>query len=187
MRSTELVLKKEQEDFKCNRCGACCKDRDVPLTLDDIFRLSEFMGMGPDEFFAEYCDERPKHENVIALPTLRKNGECCCFLEENICRVHFVKPAACEHMPSTLFGSLEHVRSRMPPGCSIQYTRNEGAGDRERMRRNYITATMLTTIYYSKFGAFKFEYAKPFIYRILLFKKNREQIHRLMDDQIQGN
>jgi len=187
MRSTGLTLKKEEglkqgeELFACKRCGACCRGRDVQLTLDDIFRLSEFRGMGPDEFFSEYCVETSPGKDKIALPFLRKEGESCCFLEDNICQVHFVKPAACEHMPSTIFGSLETIRAKMPPDCAIQNTRTEG--DNERMRRNFMAAMMLTTIYYSKFGTFKFELAKPFIFRILLFKKNRDMIYKIIGNK----
>ncbi len=187
MRSTGLMLKKEEDRFVCNRCGACCKERDVPLTLDDIFRLSEFMGMMPDVFFDEYCDEVAKGANNIALPFLKRDGESCCFLDENICRVHFVKPTACEHMPSTLFGSLEYVRARMPPSCAIHNTKPESRGDNERLRKNYMAAMMITTIYYSQHGTFKYELAKPFIYRILLFKRNRDKLYKFMDNRVASN
>jgi len=181
------MLKKEEGRFVCNRCGACCKGRDVPLTLDDIFRLGDFSGMAPDDFFAEYCIEVPKSANTVALPFLRRDSESCCFLEDNICQVHFVKPSACEHMPSTLFGSLEYLRARMPPSCAIHHTRLTNTGDNERLRKNYMTAMMLTTIYYSQHGTFKYELAKPFVYRILLFKRNREQLYRLMGDRTTRN
>jgi Fe-S-cluster containining protein len=181
------MLKKEEGCFVCKRCGACCKGRDVPLTLDDIFRLSEFIGMAPDEFFNEYCVEVAKSDNTVALPFLRRDSESCCFLEDNICQVHFVKPSACEHIPSTIFGSLENARSRMPPSCAIHHTRPENSSDNKRLRKNHITAVMLTTIYYGKYGTFKYEKAKPFIYRILLFKRSREQLYRLMDDSIASN
>jgi Fe-S-cluster containining protein len=187
MRSTGLMLKKEEDRFTCNRCGACCKGRDVPLTLDDIFRLSEFVGIAPDDFFNEYCIEVAKSANTVALPFLRRDGESCCFLEDNICQVHFVKPSACEHMPSTLFGSLEYLRARMPPSCAIHKTRLASSDDNERLRKNYMAAMMLTTIYYSQHGTFKYKLAKPFIYRILLFKRNRDQLYRMMGNQITGN
>ena len=43
---------------------------------------------------------------------------------------------------------------------------------------------MLTTIYYSKFGTFNYEDAKPFVYRILLFNKNREYVYRIFDNTV---
>jgi len=53
MRSTGLQLNRAEGRFECKRCGACCRDRDIPLTLDDIFRLSEFLNMDPDSFFSQ--------------------------------------------------------------------------------------------------------------------------------------
>lgn len=174
------------EVFRCKRCGACCKDRDVPLTLDDIYRIGDYLSMDPDNFFDEYCVDIARSRDTIALPFLRKDGEACCFLEDNVCQVHFVKPAACAYMPSTMMGSLEYLRTQMPRGCAIQDSKPDSS-QAEKSRKSYVTAMLLTTIYYSKFGTFKFEHAKPFIYRILLSKQNREQIYRLTGNEIMKN
>ncbi len=70
MRSNVITITKDQEQFCCDRCGGCCKDRDVPLALDDIFRLSDFLNMDPDDFFKDYCVEvAESDENIrIAVP-----------------------------------------------------------------------------------------------------------------------
>ncbi|BAI61559.1 conserved hypothetical protein [Methanocella paludicola SANAE] len=187
MRSTGLQLNRAESRFECKRCGACCKDRDVPLTLDDIFRLSEFLNMDPDSFYSQYCVEVAKGDNTIALPYLRRDDGACCFLEDNICQAHFAKPTVCLNTPSTIFGSIEHIRARMPPSCAIHHTRIPESADNERKRRNYMTAMMLTTIYYSKFGTFKYQLSKPFIYRILLFRRNREQIYNFTGNNMASN
>ena len=187
MRSTGQLLNRPESRFECKRCGACCKNRDVSLTLDDIFRLSEFLDMDPDKFFEKYCVEVTKKDNTMPLPYLRRDTENCCFLEDNICQAHFAKPSACINLPSAVFGSLEDVRAHMPPICSIQTTTIAEDADNDRKRRNFMTAMMLTTIYYSKFGKFKYQYAKPFIYRILLFRRNREQIYNLTGNKVVSN
>lgn len=184
MRSNGSMLNKMEGRFECKRCGACCKGRDVPLALDDILRLSEFLGMDPDGFFSECCVEMAIDENTMALPFLKRYGEACQFLDDNICRVHFVKPSACEYMPSTIFGSLEHLRARMPSSCAIQHTKPESD---ERLRRIYMASMMITAIYYSKYGTFKFRLARPFIYRILLFKRSHEGIRKLFGNEIAQN
>jgi len=158
----------------------------VPLTLDDIYRIGDYLGMGPDDFFGEYCVDIARSSDTMPLPFLRKDGDACCFLDDNVCRVHFVKPAACTHMPSTMMGSLEHVRTQMPSGCAIHDSRPDSV-QAEKSRKSYVTAMLLTTIYYSKFGTFKFEHAKPFIYRILLSKQNREQIYKLIGNEMVKN
>ena len=180
------TTKRGVEAFECKRCGACCKGRDVALTLDDIFRLGDFLSISPDEFFEEYCVDIAKSNDTIALPFLKREGDNCCFLENNLCKVHFVKPAACRHMPSTMFGSLEYLRIKMPGECAIQSSRTESS-DAEKSRKSYVTAMLLTTIYYSKFGSFKFEHARPFIYRIMLSNQNREQIYRLTGTEVAKN
>ncbi len=172
------------DNFECRRCGACCKDRDVPLALDDILRLSEFLCMDPDCFFSEYCVEMAIDDDTMALPFLKRYGDECQFLDDNICRVHYVKPLACEYLPSTVFRSLEHMRANMPPSCAIQHTRP--AYD-ERLRRIYMASMMITAIYYSKYGTFKFKLARPFIYKIMLFKRSREGIRRLLGNGIAKN
>ena len=188
MRSTGLQLNKPESRFECKRCGACCKNRDVKLTLDDIFRLSEFLDMDPDSFFNKYCVEVSKNDDSLALPYLQRDGERCHFLEDNLCQAHFAKPSACINLPSAIFGSIEDVRAQMPPICSIQNSRIEtNDAENDRRRRNYMTAMMLTTIYYSKFGTFKYEYAKPFIYRILLFRRNRDQIYNMTGAGVASN
>lgn len=187
MRSTGLQLTRPENRFECKRCGACCKDRDVKLTLDDIFRLSEFLDMEPDKFFAKYCVEIAKNDDTIVLPYLRKDGGACCFLEDNICQAHFAKPSVCMNLPSAIFGSIEDIRAQMPRSCAIHNTEPVNDGDNDNKRRNYMTAMMLTTIYYSKFETFKYEYAKPFIYRILLFRRNREQIFNITGNKVISN
>ena len=182
MRSSGSMLRGEK--FECKRCGACCKDRDVPLALDDILRLSEFLGMDPDGFFSEYCVEMPIDDDTIAMPFLKRHGDECRFLDDNICRVHYVKPSACEYLPFTIFGSIEHLRARMPPSCAIQHMRPKC---NERIRQIYMASMMITAIYYSKYGTFRFELAKPFIYKILVFKRGHDGIRRLLGSGIAQN
>lgn len=187
MRSPGLTINKPAEYFACKRCGACCRGRDVSLTLDDIFRLSEFLDLDPDTFFSRYCVEAVKGKSPMAMPYLRRDEEACHFLDENICLAHFAKPTACLLLPSTSFGGIEHMRSRMPPSCAIHQANLVDTGDAEQKRRNYVTAMMLTTIYYNQYGTFQYALAKPFIYRILLFRRNREQVYRITNSGVSGN
>ena len=73
----------------------------------------------------------------------------------------------------------------MPFNCSIQkMEKTEKVNDNDRIRKSYMASMMLTTIYYSKYGTFKYELAKPFVYRILLFNKNREYVYRMFDNTV---
>lgn len=164
--------------FECKRCGNCCRTKqNIPLTLDDIFRLSDFLNMDPDVFFSEHCVEIALSNETIALPFLRNDGEQCCFLDDNICKVHFVKPYVCAFTPSKMFGDMDYLRLKMPPSCAV--FESESVSHDAHAGKTYMNAMMLTTIYYSKHGTFKFKLAKPFIYRILLFKRNRDDIYKI--------
>lgn len=187
MHTDTAMIEKDAGRFKCKLCGSCCKSRDVPLTLDDIFRISDFFNMDPDTFFSTYCVEVAMHKDSMALPFLMRDGDSCCFLDDHICRVHFVKPSVCEQMPSATFGSLEYLRAKMPEGCAIQHTVPAYIANDELKRNSYVMAMLVTAMYYSKYGTFKFKLARPFIYRILLFKKNRAQIYRIMGAAVKTN
>ncbi|OPY26216.1 MAG: Flagellin N-methylase [Methanocella sp. PtaU1.Bin125] len=164
--------------FQCKQCGSCCKsDSMIPLTLDDIFRIADFLDLGPDEFMSRYCTE-VSHGNSVPMPYLkRENG--CPFLDDGLCSIHFVKPLLCKYMPSTMFGSLQYLRSKMPPSCAIHHMKSRvQVNDDDRIREKYMVSMILTSIYYSIHSTFIYEQAKPYIYRILLINRNRNSLFR---------
>lgn len=172
--------------FECQRCGNCCRRREnIPLTLDDIFRMSDFLSLDPDEFFKEYCVEIAPDSDHVALPFLQREYYGCRFLEDGLCSINFVKPHVCKMMPSTIFGNVNHLKREMPFNCPVQKIgNNDKVNENDRLRKGHMASMLLTTIYYSKFGTFKYEHAKPFVYRILLFNKNREYVYRMFDNTV---
>ena len=88
-------------------------------------------------------------------------------------------------MPSTIFSNASNLKIQMPFNCAIQQTaKTEKVNDNDRIKKSYMASMMLTTIYYSKFGTFSYDLAKPFVYRILLFNKNREYVYRIFDNTV---
>lgn len=172
--------------FECQRCGNCCRRRDdIPLTLDDIFRISDYLNMDPDQFFSEYCVEISAGSGHVALPYLHREYFGCRFLEDGLCSINFVKPHVCKMTPSTIFNNVNNLKVQMPYNCAIQNIgKNEKVNDNDRIRKSYMASMLLTTIYYSKFTTFKYEFAKPFVYRILLFNKNREYVYKIFDNTV---
>jgi len=168
--------------FQCKQCGACCRsDSMIPLTLDDVFRIADFLDLEPDEFFARYCTEVPVGSSVPMAYLKREGG--CPFLEDGLCAVHFVKPLLCRYMPSTIFGSVPYLRGKMPPSCAVQHVRGGAkVNDDDRIREKYMVSMILTSIYYSMHGTFIYALAKPYIYRILLINRNRGQLFK--DEQV---
>lgn len=173
-----------KDRFECRQCGNCCRsDSMLPLTLDDIYRIADFLDMQPDEFFEQYCKEMVIGGSVTPMAYLsRENG--CPFLKDSLCSIHFVKPLLCKYMPSTIFGSHQYLRSKMPPGCDVQRARQGWKiNDTDAIKERYMVSMILTSIYYSNYGKFEYENAKPYIYRILLINRNRNNLYDMVDNR----
>ncbi len=88
------------DNFQCIRCGTCCnKQKVVLLTIYDVFRLAEKLGVKPGEFFREYCTISHKfNSNGLRRFYLKTDGGCP-FLKNNLCSVQEVKPVVCARNP----------------------------------------------------------------------------------------
>lgn len=168
--------------FECMRCGNCCKSHSmIPMTIDDIYRIADFLGMHPDDFFASHCEEICCGNSPIPMAYLKREDGCP-FLSDNLCSIHFVKPLLCKYMPSTIFGSQQYLRAKMPQTCAIQHLKpGSKVNEDDNIKERYMVSMILTSIYYTTHGTFTYERAKPYIYRILLINKNRKQIYELAD------
>lgn len=101
------VGNREKIKFKCNACGACCKNvRDsVMLEAFDAFRLIKhfktiYPDKSPDEIlsiFAEIKELSPKYF-VYVLKTYNDKG-ICSFMENNRCTVYKYRPRTCRTYP----------------------------------------------------------------------------------------
>lgn len=76
--------------FACLQCGECCRSRNVPLTMDDIKRLSKVKD--PKEFLVIFDERR--------LVLDRREWDAgCVFLDDVDCRVQEEKPIICGLYP----------------------------------------------------------------------------------------
>lgn len=96
--------------FQCDRCSKCCRVHRVPLTREDVQRLSE--GGQKLEDFTEFLSpeevdmgEEPESfawlkqgRRVLVLRHAESNLGCV-FLNEQGCGVHPFRPAACRSYP----------------------------------------------------------------------------------------
>lgn len=88
------------DDFHCSRCGACCrKQKVVLLTVYDILRLSERLGLRPGKFFKKYCTMSSKFNSEGLKRFYLKADGGCPFLKDNVCSVHDIKPIVCARNP----------------------------------------------------------------------------------------
>ncbi len=94
--------------FRCQLCGACCRDVEDSLMLEpmDIYRLGRFLreqGEGiddPEDVLATYT-----HTSLLAerLPIFLLNTvgpeQACVFLKDGRCRVYEARPRVCRLYP----------------------------------------------------------------------------------------
>jgi Fe-S-cluster containining protein len=86
----ERLIPFENQKFKCLQCSECCKARSVPLTLEDIKRMSVYKD--PQEFIIVY------NERKLAIER-RVWDAGCVFSDGWRCTIHEIKPLVCRMYP----------------------------------------------------------------------------------------
>lgn len=95
MRKTDKPMPASPEKFTCTRCGNCCRGAGyVYVSADEVDRMAEWLDVPRDEFLGTYCET---HRGQLVLKSLANTD--CVFLEDNLCRVHDVKPDQCRKWP----------------------------------------------------------------------------------------
>ncbi|RME02664.1 MAG: YkgJ family cysteine cluster protein [Planctomycetota bacterium] len=88
-------MPKDPFDFVCQKCGNCCRGEGyVYLSLQEIQRICQFLQMDITAFQRKYLE---KHQRTMVLAS-HPNGDCI-FLEDNLCKIHPVKPDQCRKWP----------------------------------------------------------------------------------------
>lgn len=85
------------KDLKCNGCGTCCSVfSNVDVHITDIFRISEFLGITPEDFFNGYC--KVAGEGDDSRFVLDVDGGCK-FRSGDKCSIYPVRPDMCSLYP----------------------------------------------------------------------------------------
>lgn len=112
-----MDLEDNRIQFECIKCGACCRESSLLVTVTgrDIVRLSMGLGLGSNEviraldFYLVSGVESPEGlrdfptintEQGLAYVALKKmeNGDCV-FLKDNLCMIHAIRPVVCMSFP----------------------------------------------------------------------------------------
>ena len=108
MPNMQPVQRRDWIDFRCVRCGACCKHikQCVMLSSYDVFMLAKFFEstVGADNAIAYVCEN---YADTVMLTehypilTLRTQGvdDSCIFLRDNRCSVYAARPRICRLYP----------------------------------------------------------------------------------------
>jgi Fe-S-cluster containining protein len=115
----EFPLNSDEERirFECTKCGACCREPSLLVTVTgrDIARISTGLGLPAHEvlraldFYIMREDEVPEGlrdipsvatEQGPAYMALKKleNGDCV-FLKDDLCMIHPIRPMVCMSFP----------------------------------------------------------------------------------------
>ncbi len=112
------------ESFHCGQCGVCCRtQKAVLLTLGDVFRISERLGIRPGAFYRRYCmkSDRLNEQGLVRIYLKTEGG--CPFLKERQCSIHEFKPIVCARSPFYYTESslaVLKVLGVIVPGCMIE-------------------------------------------------------------------
>lgn len=109
--------KTEQVFFECTKCGDCCRESSLLVTVTgrDIVRLSNGLGFNSNEvikaldFYLVSSEDPPKGlqdipsvktEHGLAYIALKKmeDGDCI-FLKDDLCMIHPIRPGVCMSFP----------------------------------------------------------------------------------------
>ena len=112
--------KTERPHFECTKCGACCRDESLLVTVtgSDIVRITSALGLSSNEILKAIdfyilsdgittpigLEQIPsvETERGSAYIALKKmdNGDCI-FLKDDLCMIHPVRPVVCKSFPFT--------------------------------------------------------------------------------------
>jgi Fe-S-cluster containining protein len=88
-------------DLKCDCCGTCCRAYSkVDVSITDIFNISGYLGISPDEFFAKYC--KTMSDAVDSSVFLLDIDGGCKFQKDNKCTIYPVRTDMCAMYPFNL-------------------------------------------------------------------------------------
>jgi uncharacterized protein len=81
--------------FECTQCGHCCTGAPgyVWVTVQDIYRIAEFLGMRERDFVRSYVRKVNQRLSLIELP-----GGNCIFYDKG-CKIYPVRPMQCKTFP----------------------------------------------------------------------------------------
>lgn len=88
--------------FKCRKCGKCCKHQDTILfNPGDIFNIARKLQITPEAVIKEYAETYIGSASRIPVVHMvpRGKSKACPFLKDGLCSIHDCKPTVCALFP----------------------------------------------------------------------------------------
>ncbi|CAJ37918.1 YkgJ family cysteine cluster protein [Methanocella arvoryzae] len=173
-------------DLACAGCGTCCTVYGlVDLHVTDIFRISEFLGLTPEQFFDRYTYLAEDKDGNWAF-SLDINGGCR-FRIDDRCSIYPVRPDTCALYPFNyicvnLSGTTKKEIAQYPQ-CFVHNLEENMlvVPDIERTIDSRIMFMVKETYMAGFDGTFREEEARPFHEKGLMLVKNprmRDMMYR---------
>jgi Fe-S-cluster containining protein len=106
----EEVLKLSE---KCDKCGKCCTFGSGFMLENEIPRIASFLNTPKENFIKEFLEETEIfHTNIFKFKTRKEPDKPygpCMFLDNNLCKIHEVKPLHCRVGNCSEHGDDLHV------------------------------------------------------------------------------
>lgn len=85
--------------FECAACGGCCGGFPgyVWVSDEEADSIAELLGLGRDEFLADYCARADGRYTIRELGGEEKWD--CVMLEDGRCRIYEARPVQCRTFP----------------------------------------------------------------------------------------
>ena len=87
------------DDFRCVRCGNCCKwPGYVRISIEETAQIAAFLGLAVQSFTDEYTMLTSDRRGLSLKE--KDNGQCIFYEEPPACRIEPVKPLQCRNFPA---------------------------------------------------------------------------------------
>lgn len=112
--------------FECIKCGACCREESLLVTVTgrDLVRISMVLGLDASELIRALdfylVSGITAHDGLRDFPALNtekgpayvalkkmENGDCV-FLKDNLCMIHTIRPVVCMSFPFVFQDAGDH-------------------------------------------------------------------------------
>ena len=92
-----------------NDCHYCCSETEMPLTLEEISRISTYTNLDYREFTTQ-------KDGLIVLRNVERRGKrVCYFLKDGLCSIYKQRPRGCCLYP--VIWDFDHDKMILDPEC----------------------------------------------------------------------
>lgn len=123
-------------NFKCRKCGKCCKNQnEILFSPRDIFRIAQKLEQSPLEILKSCTEIYIGQQSRIPVVHLLMQGQknACPFLSEhNLCSIHDVKPFVCALYPLGRVMTYETIDSPAVKENAVRYVMSINCGSAKK-------------------------------------------------------